>query len=233
MGKMSLKSMIRLFSGFFIFAISSVLMINAHVGLMPWDVLHQGLSIKLGITIGQASIMVGVVIVILDAVFGENIGWGTLLNMTFIGIFIDLVIFSGVIPHASNTYIGVFMVVIRIILAAIASFLYLGVCLGSGSRDGLMIALQKKTNKSVRLVRTILEILALVVGWLLGDSVGIGTLVSALGLGYVLQIVFRIFKFDTKLLKHRFIIDDIREWKEKKSDEHKCKSSIVIKNEQN
>ncbi len=91
----------------------------------------------------------------------------------------------------------------------------------------------EKTNKSVRLVRTILEILALVVGWLLGGSVGIGTLVSALGLGYVLQIVFRIFKFDTKLLKHRFIIDDIREWKEKKNEEHKCKSSIVIKNEQN
>ncbi len=67
-GKNKFKSMIRLFSGFFIFAISSVLMINAHVGLMPWDVLHQGLSIKLGITIGQASIMVGVVIVILDAV---------------------------------------------------------------------------------------------------------------------------------------------------------------------
>ncbi len=87
----------------------------------------------------------------------------------------------------------------------------------------------EKTNKSVRLVRTILEILALVVGWLLGGSVGIGTLVSALGLGYVLQIVFRIFKFDTKLLKHRFIIDDIREWKEKKNEEHKCKSSIVIK----
>ena len=161
-------------------------------------------------------------------------------------IFIPLSFLAGVygmnfqyMPELSWEYgyyfilILMFMVVIGIILAAIASFLYLGVCLGSGPRDGLMIALQKKTNKSVRLVRTILEILALVVGWLLGGSVGIGTLVSALGLGYVLQIVFRIFKFDTKLLKHRFIIDDIREWKEKKNEEHKCKSSIVIKNEQN
>lgn len=207
--KNSLGIIVRMFFGFFIVAVASVLMINANIGLMAWDVLHQGLSNLIGITIGQASITVGVSIVIIDVLLGENIGWGTVLNMIFIGAFMDLVIYLDFIPQSHNIYMGLFMNFIGLILTSIGSFLYLGAHLGSGPRDGLMIALHKKTKMSVRMVRTMLEVGALIVGWTLGGTVGVGTFLCAIALGYVMQLVFKVFKLDTSIIVHRSITADI------------------------
>ena len=221
MKNFSLGIIIRMFLGFFVVAVASVLMINANIGLMAWDVLHQGMSNQIGMTIGQASITVGVTIVIIDVLLGENIGWGTVLNMIFIGVFMDLVIYLDFIPKSHNLYMGLFMNFIGVILTSVGSFLYLGAHLGSGPRDGLMIALNKRTKKSVRLVRTVLEVGALIVGWALGGTVGIGTFICAIALGYVMQFVFKVFKLDTSTIEHRSITADIKYLKDKFGDKKK------------
>ena len=199
----------RLLLGFIVYGLAIVVMIHANVGLSPWDVLHQGLSFKSGITMGQASIMVGLVIVILDAALGEGVGWGTVLNMIFIGVFLDIIKSMNIVPVADNLFMGIVMMIIGIIISAIATVLYLGAGLGSGPRDGLMLALNKKFSKPVGAIRMCIELTVLVCGWILGGSVGLGTIISAFGLGYAIQIGFKICRINSKEIKHRIIRDDI------------------------
>lgn len=202
---------IRLFVGLFLYSVGIVLTINANLGFSPWDVFHKGISNVSGITMGQASITVGVIIVILNIVLGEKLGWGTLCNMLFIGIFMDLLMSNNLIPISQNLVLGLFMMILGMFIIGIATYLYIGAELGSGPRDGLMVALTKKTNKSVRFIRNSIEISALIIGYMLGGFVGIGTLIMASMIGYFVQFVFKIFKFDVSKINHRFIDEDIKQ----------------------
>lgn len=200
----------KLFLGLFLYALGIVMTINADLGLAPWEVFHQGLSINLGITMGQASIYVGMVFVVLDSLLGERLGWGTLLNMIFIGVFMDILmlnhlvpVFRGVVPRTIEMLLGVFTI-------GIASYFYISAALGSGPRDGLMVALTKRTSKSVRFLRNCIELSVLAIGYVLGGSVGAGTVIMALSAGYFVQFAFRLFRFDVKATKHRFIDEDIK-----------------------
>lgn len=214
------QRVIRLFIGLFLYAVGIVLTINANLGLSPWDVFHQGISHLNGVTMGQASIAVGIILVILDAVLGERLGWGTLCNMLFIGLFMDLIMLNHFIPTVKGIIPGVVMMFLGMVVIGVASYFYIGAELGSGPRDGLMIALTKKTHKSVRFVRNTIELSALFVGYLLGGFVGIGTLIMALSLGYIIQFMFKVFKFDVGGIHHRFIDEDIKNLKEKFSKSH-------------
>ncbi|WP_270940464.1 YczE/YyaS/YitT family protein [Romboutsia lituseburensis] len=201
--------LIRLFIGFIFCALAIAFMINANLGLSPWDVLHQGISDNLGITMGTATIVVGLVVVIIDVVLGENVGWGTVLNMLLVGVFLDLIMFANIVPKADSFIGGVLMLLIGMILMGIGMVLYIGTGLGSGPRDGMMIALQKRTGKSIKSIRAAMELVALLVGYLLGGTAGIGTVITAVGLGYFIQIVFKLLNFKSEEVKHRFIINDI------------------------
>lgn len=212
---------LRLLLGFIVYGLAIVVMIHANIGLSPWDVLHQGISLKTGLTMGQISIIVGIIIVIIDAIMGEGIGWATLGNILLIGSFLDMFEYLEIIPYADNLFIGILMMIIGIILAAIATVLYLKPALGSGPRDGLMLAINKRTSKPVGFIRTIIEMTALIVGWLLGGSVGIGTVISGFGLGYAIQIGFKITHINSKELIHRSIYEDfklLKHFKNKKKD---------------
>ncbi|WP_018589339.1 YczE/YyaS/YitT family protein [Terrisporobacter glycolicus] len=205
----------RLFLGFIIYGLAIVVMIHANIGLSPWDVLHQGISLKTGLTMGQISIGVGIIIIIIDAFMGEGIGFATLGNVFLIGTFLDIFEGFNIIPYANNLFTGILMMLIGIVLAAIATVLYLKPALGSGPRDGLMLAINKRSSKSVGRIRTIIELTALTVGWLLGGSVGIGTIISGFGLGYAIQIAFKISHIDSKSLTHESIIESIKSLKNK------------------
>lgn len=213
--KQMMQKVIRLFIGLFQYAVGIVLTINANLGLAPWDVFHQGMTHLIGITMGQASIAVGIILVILNAVLGERLGWGTLFNMLFIGLFMDLIMLNHLIPICKAIIPGAIMMVLGMIVIGIASYFYIGAGLGSGPRDGLMIALTKKTSKSVRFVRNAIELSALTVGYMLGGYAGVGTLIMALTLGYIIQFAFKILKFDISTIKHRFIDEDVKNLKEK------------------
>jgi uncharacterized membrane protein YczE len=203
--KKLINLIIRMTFGFFLCACGTVMALNSNLGLSPWDVFHQGLTNVTSLTIGQASIAVGVVIVIITSMLGLKVGLGTIANMVVIGCFIDLIIYSKFIPVCNDLFTGMLMMIGSLLMSAIGSYLYIGCEMGCGPRDGLMIALVKITGKPVSIIRFFIEAGALIIGWMLGGFVGIGTLVTALGIGYCVQIIYKLFKFDIKLLKHRNI----------------------------
>ena len=125
--------------------------------------------------------------------------------MILIGSFIDLINYIGIIPESGDLFSGILMLICSLFMNAIGTYLYIGSEMGCGPRDGLMIALVKISGKSVGLIRFYIELGALSIGWILGGTVGIGTLITVIGLGYCLQIVFKIFKFDVNTLKHKSI----------------------------
>lgn len=203
--RVSLFRLIRLFAGFFIGATGTVFMINANIGVAPWDVLHIGISQMFGITIGQASIMVSLLVIILDQISGEYIGWGTVLNMIFFGLFIDLIMYLDFVPHTSGFLMSVSMVIIGLTLLSICMWWYIGAGMGSGPRDGMMLLFHRRTGKPIGLIRSCIEVIVLIIGYFLGGPVGVGTLLSAFGMGVVMRIVFKIVKFDAKEVKHKYI----------------------------
>ncbi len=201
---------IKLMMGLFLFAVGIVMTINANVGLSPWDVFHQGLSKMLNITLGQAGIAVGFIIILINFFFKEKIGWGTVGNMLFIGLYIDFLMFNHLVPTFESVIPSTIMMFLGLFVVGCASYCYISSGFGSGPRDGLMVVLTKRTNKSVRFVRNTIEISVAVAGWLLGGFVGVGTVVMAVTTGYFVQFAFKLFKFDVKAVEHRYIDDDIR-----------------------
>ncbi|HYE81575.1 MAG TPA: hypothetical protein VEG39_05325 [Clostridia bacterium] len=205
-----IKRIAKLYLGLFLYALGIVMTINANLGLAPWEVFHQGLSINTGITMGQASIYVGMVFVVLDSFLGERLGWGTLFNMIFIGLFMDILMLNHMIPVFQPVALRVVMMLLGMFTIGIASYFYISAALGSGPRDGLMVALTKRTTKSVRFLRNCIEFSVLAAGYVLGGSVGIGTVIMALTAGYFVQFTFKLFRFNVKETKHRFIDEDIK-----------------------
>ena len=205
-----LIKMMRLIIGLFLFSVGIVMTINAKLGLAPWDVLHQGISRQSILTMGQASIVVGFVIILFNFFFKEKVGIGTILNMVVIGVFLDFLMLNHILPDPAFLPGRIALLIGGMVMISIASYLYIGAGLGAGPRDGLMVALHNKTGLSIRFVRNFIEISALVSGYFLGGTVGIGTVALALGQGYVIQFVFKIFKFNVRTVKHSYIDDNLK-----------------------
>lgn len=205
-----LKRLTQLLLGLFIYGFGIVFTINANIGYAPWDVFHAGLANTLGISLGNASIAVGVLIVLLAMILGERVGLGTLLNMVLIGVFIDLIMGLELIPKSSNFFIGLLMMAVGMIVIAIATFFYIGSGFGAGPRDSLMVAVTRLTKLPVGICRATIEILAVLAGWLLGGLLGIGTVISALSIGFFIQMTFKVIKFDPTKVKHEGLGDTFK-----------------------
>lgn len=200
-----IKVVCRLLLGFMFCAFSTVLALKSNLGLSPWDVFHQGISNKTGLTIGQVSILVGIIVVGITVLLKLEIGLGTIANMIIIGFFTDIIINTGIIQTSTNLFTGVLMLIGSLFCMAIGSYLYIGCELGCGPRDGLMVALVKKTGKPVGFIRSCIELGVLVIGFILGGSVGIGTLITVFCLGACIQLVFKVLRFDVGKIKHKNI----------------------------
>lgn len=205
----------RLLLGLWVCSMGIVFMINARLGLAPWDVLHEGLSKNLGITMGQANRMVGFTILGANFFLKEFIGWGTLLNMLLIGFFVDVLMINNLIPVSTNLFTGILMLLSGMVMMSFGIYLYMGSGIGSGARDGMMSAIVKRTGKPVKIVRGMLELSALTLGYFLGGTIGIGTVITSLGMGFCLQSVFKLCRFNVAELEHRYIIHDIRDLKKR------------------
>ncbi|MGL4819790.1 MAG: YczE/YyaS/YitT family protein [Bacilli bacterium] len=201
---------IRLVCGYLVFSIGIAWTIQANIGLSPWDVLHSGFAERTHLTIGVASIIVSVAIVALNVLLGERIGLGTVLNAICIGLFLDVILFFELIPLASNFLLGLVYSCFGMFLIGIGSWLYLGAGLGAGPRDGLMIGLAKRLGKPVGIVRSSIEVSALVVGFLLGGHAGFGTLFMGIGIGYFVSLAFKIVKFNPQTMQHLALTDLFR-----------------------
>ena len=179
--------------GFVLFGLSIDMMVRANLGLGPWDVLHMALTYHLPVTLGEASIGVAFVVVLLDVILREPLGWGTIANMIFIGVWIDIL--KPFVPSVPSVFwIQIAILLLGTMVMGFATAIYVGVNAGAGPRDSLMLALSRSRKMSLRRARTILEVSAVVVGWLLGEPAWLGTLISALAIGPAVQLAFRLLK---------------------------------------
>jgi uncharacterized membrane protein YczE len=176
---------LQLFAGLVMAGLSIGLMVEAHLGLDPWNVLHEGLTRFLPLSFGMVTIVSGLVVLLLWVPLRQPLGLGTVINLVLVGVLVDVALWA--LPTPSSLLVrGVFLVV-GVVLCAAAGAVYLGSHLGPGPRDGLMTGLVARTRRSVRLVRTALELTVLLVGFLLGGTVGVGTLVFAVAVGPLIQ----------------------------------------------
>lgn len=206
------KRFIRLIFGLFLYALGIVMTINANIGYAPWDVFHVGLANSIGLSIGLASILTGVVIVLISWLLGEKLGLGTILNMLLIGVFLDMIMALKVIPKLDHVVLGIFMMIGGLFVIALASYFYIGAAFGAGPRDSLMVALTRKTGLSVGICRGSIELMAVIIGWQLGGKLGLGTVLSALAIGFCVQMTFKWLKFDPRSVKHE-TLDKTFRWK--------------------
>ena len=178
-------------------AIGIVANLYASLGTSPWGVFHVGLTIITTLTLGQITQIVGLVIVLLSWLLGFSPGFGTFANMITIGFFIDLVIDWKIIPTQTQIGFQILQLISSIIILGAGVFLYLKAQLGAGPRDGLMVALTAKFNKPVSHIRVPMDIIVSILGYLLGGPLWIGTIITALTLGYCIQFFFKIGRFDS------------------------------------
>lgn len=184
---MMTRRITQLLIGLAMYGISLAMFIRAGLGLDPWDVFHQGLSQKTGLSIGVVVIAVSFLVLLLWIPLRQMPGIGTIANAVLVGLFADLGLW--LIPSFSHLGGQIAMLAGAVILNGIASACYIGARLGPGARDGLMTGLVRRTGWSVRLVRTGIEVVVLAVGFLLGGSVGVGTVVYALAIGPIVQVL--------------------------------------------
>jgi uncharacterized protein len=192
----------RLFLGLALYSLGIVFTLKAHIGFSPWDVFHAGLADSVGITIGLASIVTGLVVVLVSMLLGEKLGLGTILNMLVIGMLLDALLALGLVPQATNFVGGAAMMVAGLFVIALASYYYIGSGFGAGPRDSLMVALTRKTGLPVGLVRGGMELVVVFAGWKLGGLVGAGTILSALTIGLCIQLTFKLLHFDPTAVTH-------------------------------
>ncbi|MDO4712012.1 MAG: hypothetical protein Q4A75_08540 [Peptostreptococcaceae bacterium] len=205
-----IKKLFWLNIGFILCALGVVFIINSDTGFGPWDVLSSGLSITFGITIGQAVILVSVLLVVIEFFAGSSIGIGTLLNMILIGVYIDRIDALGIIRPGDLYITKLLFILIGTVILNFGIWLYMAQGLGSGPRDGLMVVLSKKLHLSIGLVKVINETVAVIIGYLLGGSFGVGTILIALFSGPILKMQFDLLRFDATKVQHEYLTDLIR-----------------------
>ena len=186
---MSLR-LAQLYGGLLLYGVSSSLLVLGGLGLDPWDVFHQGLSKTFGLAIGTWAIIVGVAVLLLWIPLRQRPGLGTLSNVLLVGGTMDVVLGHTHQPHAMAARVA--CLVCGVFLNGVATGAYIGAGLGPGPRDGLMTGLAARGH-SIRLVRTGLELTVLATGWLLGGTVGVGTVLYALSIGPLAHVFIPLF----------------------------------------
>lgn len=175
----------QLYAGLVCYGVSMALLVRSGLGVMPWDVLHQGLTRRLGLTLGIWSILTGVVVLLLWIPLRQWPGVGTVSNVVVIGLSVDAALL--LLPQSEGLPAQLAFLIGGVVLNGVATASYVGVGLGAGPRDGLMTGLTARTGLPLRLVRTGIEGAVLLGGWLLGGTVGVATLVYALSIGPLVQ----------------------------------------------
>lgn len=179
------RRLVQLLAGLVLYGFSMGLLVRAQLGVIPWDVLHQGLAGRLGLSMGTVVIGLSLLLLLLWIPLRERPGIGTLANAVVVGLALDATL--ALLPPVGTLPLQVVLVLAGVALNAVATAAYIGVHLGPGPRDGLMTGLVRRTGGSVRVVRTSIEAVVVLAGWLLGGTVGLGTVLYALAIGPLVQ----------------------------------------------
>ena len=194
------------------FAFGVHLTIYANIGLAPWDCLGMGISYHTPLNYGLSMTAIAVIILIIDILLGERIGYGTIIDALLTGNFIQM--FNGLNPlhENDNLWLGIAIMIFGLAFMAIGMLIYMKGAQGCGPRDALLIGLGKRMSRiPIGIVEILLWSLVLLVGWLLGGPVGVGTLISTFGAGIVMQLIYNALHFEPRKIVHRDIFEVTRE----------------------
>ncbi|MER6981481.1 YczE/YyaS/YitT family protein [Streptomyces carpinensis] len=189
------RRLLQLYVGLVLYGVSSALLVEAGLGLEPWGVLHQGLAELTGLTIGVVSIVVGAAVLLLWIPLRQRPGLGTVSNVVVIGLAMDGTLAA--LPGVHALAVRIPLLLAAVLLNGVATGLYIAARFGPGPRDGLMTGLHRRTGRSIRLTRTVVEVAVVVTGFVLGGTVGVGTLLYAVSIGPLAQLFLRLFAVPT------------------------------------
>ena len=206
-----IKEILKSALGLFIFAIGVYLTIQANIGLAPWDCLSMGVSARVGYSYGIVHTVISIIILIIDILLKEKIGYGTILDALLVGNYVDWIGYLKLVPVSDNVAVSCAMVVIGLLIMGYGQYFYMDAAQGCGPRDSLLIALGKRFPRTpIGVVQTFMVGIALLIGWLLGGPVGIGTIISVFGMGSALQLVCKIMHFEPRDVVHKNVLETNR-----------------------
>lgn len=182
---MFMRRFIQLQLGLCLYGVAAAAMVRSNLGLDPWNVFHQGLSLKTGMSLGTASILMGVLVMLTWIPLRQKPGLGTLCNIFVIGLSMDAAL--AVMPEITGLPLRLAFMALGVLLTGMGGAAYIGASMGTGPRDGLMIGLNQRFGWSIRVSRMLIEVSVLAGGWLLGGSVGLGTVAFAVAIGPLVQ----------------------------------------------
>lgn len=194
--------------GLLVFALGVHLTIRADLGVAPWDCLGMGIARHTPLNYGLAMTSIAVVVLLIDIVMKEKIGFGTIIDALLTGNFIQLFNDIDPFPETAGVFAGIIIIVVGLALMALGQFFYMSSAQCCGPRDTLLVGLGRRLDKlPIGAVQVILLGTVLLAGWLLGGPVGIGTLVSTFGAGIVMQIIYDLIKFEPRSVEHRSVVE--------------------------
>lgn len=210
-----LKRFIALTVGLLIASYGICMTVNSGLGISPWDVFAQGLAFKLSeitganLTLGTLTRWIGWVILLLNILLKEKIGFGTVYDIMIVGSFINFYSNNNLVPMPQTLPFRFILLIVGFVTWSFGVYLYLSAELGAGPRDGLMSALAKR-NMPVNVAKNTIEAVVFVIGWICGGTIGIGTVIAVFIMGYLLKFWFAVFKFDLANAKNESIMDTVR-----------------------
>ena len=206
-----LKNMVLAAFGLFIFAIGVYVTIQANIGVAPWDVLNQGLTKRTGLLYGNVMIIVSLSVILLDVLMKEPIGMGMLLDTVVVGKTVDLMNWLDWLKPRQTVWGGVLTILAGIVLLAVGMRIYMALGLGCGPRDTFLVALCKRFPKlSIGTLNVIMWATVTLIGWFLGGQVGIGTVISVVAMGPILQTLCTLTHFNAADVVHQNLLKTLK-----------------------
>ena len=202
---------LRIIGGLFVFAFGVHLTIYANIGLAPWDCLGMGIANHTVLNYGLSMTIMAVLILLIDLLLRERIGYGTIIDALLTGNFVQLFNDLNPFPENHSLWLGIGVMLVGFVFMAIGMWIYMKAAQCCGPRDSLLVGLGKRMPKvPIGVVEIILWGTVLLLGWLLGGPVGIGTLISTFGAGIVMQVVYNLLHFEPRQIRHRDVLNTIR-----------------------
>ena len=203
---------LQIVAGLLVFSLGVHLTIYANIGLAPWDCLGMGIAKHTPLNYGLSMNCMAVIILLIDLALREKIGYGTIIDALLTGNFVQMYNDLNPFPENQNLWMGIVLMVIGFVFMALGMWIYMKAAQCCGPRDALLVGLGKRMPKlPIGLVEILLWAVVLLLGWLLGGPVGIGTLISTFGAGAVMQLVYNAVRFEPREVKHRGVLEVTRE----------------------
>ena len=207
MKKSIFSEWLRIIAGLIVFAFGVHLTIYANIGLAPWDCLGMGIAKHTPFNYGISMTLIAVIVLLIDIALKEKIGFGTIIDALLTGNFVQAFNYLNILPENRNTWLGIGIMVIGFVFMALGMWIYMSAQQCCGPRDSLLVGLGKRMPKvPIGIVEVLLWAVILLIGYLLGGPVGIGTLISTFGAGLVMQLVYNIIRFEPRKLHHRDVL---------------------------